>query len=194
MQVPGREGESKILSLPGRDRFVRRRLELVHAVPRRGSAHGRDAFFIRQERMLDPLLAWALGNTVAGSVLAVARSGVPRAIGLQAALWGAMETVVVAGLQSAARRNAVAARSGELSARVIHAEALWFERVLAINAGLGVLYVAGGALLAVKGGAPFLRGTGAGILIQGSALLAYDIGLTIWAALRPETRFNVSRI
>ena len=193
MRLPGRERDTKILSLPGRDRFVHRRLEVVNSDgPRRGG-HGRDAYFIRQERMLDPLLAWALGNTVAGSALALVKGGVPRAIGLQSALWGAMETVVVSGLQSAARRNAVAARSGELTARAIHEEALWFEHVLAINAGLGVLYVAGGALLAVKGGAPFLRGTGAGILIQGSALLAYDIGLTVWAALRPEARFSVGR-
>jgi hypothetical protein len=191
MRVPGRDGETKILSLPGRDRFVRRRLELVHSAPPRRGGQGRDAYFLRQERLLDPLLAWALGNTLAGSALAVVGNGVPRAIGLQAALWGAMETVVVAGLQSAARRNAVAARSGELSARAIHDEARWFEHVLAINAGLGVAYIAGGTLLAVKGGAPFLRGTGAGILIQGSALLAYDVGLTAWAALRPEARVNM---
>jgi hypothetical protein len=194
MRVLGREQEMKILSLPGRDRFVRRRLQIVNSSAPRGGALGRDAYFVRQERMLDPLLAWALGNMVAGSALALFKDGVPRAIGLQAALWGAMETIVVGGLQSAARRNAVAARSGELSARVIHEEALWFEHVLAVNAGLGVLYVAGGALLAIKGGAPFLRGTGAGILIQGSALLAYDVGLTVWAAMRPEARVKISRI
>jgi hypothetical protein len=193
MRLPGRSGESTILPLPGRERFVRRRLELVHSSAARGSGQGRDAYFVRQERMLDPLLVWALGNTLAGSALAVIKDGVPRWIGLQAALWGSMETVMVARVQSAARRFAVAARSGELSARAIHDEALWFERVLAINTGLGVLYVATGALLVFKGRKAFLRGSGAGVLIQGSALLIYDIGLTIWAALRPETRFNVAR-
>ena len=149
----------------------------------------RDSFFVRQDRMLDPLLAWGVGNVVGGAALAVARRGVPRSIGLQALLWGAIDTTFAVRWQLTARRNALAARSGELSADIIHDEALWFERVQALNTGLGALYLAGGTLLAIKGGSRRARGAGAGIMIQGGALLAYDLGLTIWTVLRPETRY-----
>jgi hypothetical protein len=149
----------------------------------------RDSFFVRQDRMLDPLLAWGVGNVVGGSLLAAGRGGAMRSIGLQAMLWGAIDTTFAVRWQLAARRNAVAARSGELSADAIHDEAIWFERVQALNTGLGALYITAGAVLAVKGGSSRARGAGAGIMIQGGALLAYDFGLTIWTVLRPETRF-----
>lgn len=155
-----------------------------------GRTPDRDSFFVRQDRMLDPLLAWGVGNVLAGGGVAALRRGATRAMGLQAMLWGAIDTTFAVRWQLAARRNALAARSGELSADAIHDEALWFERVQAMNTGLGALYLAGGTLLAIKAPSDRARGHGAGIMLQGGALLAYDLGLTVWTLLRPETRFE----
>ena len=182
--VVGRESMSKIIPLPAR----RRALD-DDGSRRRANVQGRDSFFVRQDRMLDPLLAWGIGNVLAGVVITATRRGVPRAIGLQALLWGAIDVSFAIRWQLSARRNALAARSGELSAAVIHDEALWFERVQALNTGLGALYLSGGAVLAIRGGGDRARGAGAGIMIQGGALLVYDLGLTVWTVLRPETRF-----
>lgn len=58
-------------------------------------------------------------------------------------------------------------------------EAARFQRILAINAGLDLLYMAGGLRLAQAAGRTSSRyGTGIGIVIQGMFLLIYDSLLT----------------
>jgi hypothetical protein len=142
----GREARAKIVPLRARRR---ERAQAQQDVDRgRFSARSidRDSFFVRQDRMLDPLLAWGVGNIIGGGGLAAARGGATRSIGLQAMLWGSIDTTFAVRWQLAARRNALAARSGEMSADAIHDEALWFERVQALNTGLGALYIAAGAV------------------------------------------------
>lgn len=151
---------------------------------------GRDAFFVRQDRMLDPLLAWGIGSVVAGSALAFASDGFRRGIGIQSAIWGLVSAGFALGWQCSARRNAIAARSGDLGALGIQSEARRFEHALALKTGFGAVYVAAGTLLALRGTRPSTQGAGVGIIIQGSALLAFDLGVTIWAVFRPETRFH----
>lgn len=57
-----------------------------------------------------------------------------------------------------------------------------FRRILLINAGLDVGYIAvGGVLLAIK--RPMLRGFGLAICVQGLFLLVFD--LVWWELLRP---------
>jgi hypothetical protein len=185
----GREAMAKIVPLRTRRRERAQAQQDYDRGRFNARSIDRDSFFVRQDRMLDPLLAWGVGNVVGGGVLAAVRGGALRSIGLQAMLWGSIDTTFAVRWQLAARRNALAARSGELSADAIHDEAIWFERVQALNTGLGALYITAGAVLAVKGGSVRVRGVGAGVMIQGGALLAYDLGLTIWTVLRPETRF-----
>jgi hypothetical protein len=141
--------------------------------------------------MLDPLLAWGAGNLVSGTAMAIAtKSPFRRGIGIQSAIWGSVSAAFAIGWQCSARRNAVAARSGELPAQAIQVEARRFEHALALNTGFGAVYVAAGTILAVRGRTDGVRGAGIGVITQGSALLAYDLGLTIWAVFRPETRFQ----
>jgi hypothetical protein len=157
----------------------------------RGTPSGdREAFFIWQERALDFLLAWGLGNMIAGTTLAVTKSGIPRAIGLQAALWGTVETAVAIYGQYWARQHAIAARSGFLTADAIRSEAERFEYVLALNSTADIAYIAAGTAVAVKSKRPRIRGAAIGVAIQGSALLVYDLVLTVRTILRPETHFR----
>lgn len=157
----------------------------------RGAPTGdREAFFVWQERALDYLLAWGVGNILAGSVLAVARSGVPRAIGIQSIAWGTVESAVALYAEYWARQHAVAARSGILSADAIRHEAERFEYFLALNTAADIGYVLGGITVAAKSKRPRLRGAAIGVAIQGGALLVYDLVLTIRTILRPETHFR----
>ena len=157
----------------------------------RGARGGdREAFFVWQERALDFLLAWGLGNMVAGATMAATMSGIPRAIGLQALAWGAVESAVAIYGTYWARQHAVAARSGYLSADAIRSEAERFEFFLALNSTADLAYILGGATVAARSKRPQVRGAALGIVIQGSALLVYDLVLTVRTILRPETHFR----
>jgi hypothetical protein len=157
----------------------------------RGAPAGdREAFFIWQERALDFLLAWGLGNMVAGATMAATMSGIPRAIGLQALAWGTVESAVALYGTYWSRQHAVAARSGLLSADAIRTEAERFEFFLALNSTADLAYILGGATVAIKSRRPRVRGAALGIVIQGSALFVYDLVLTVRTILRPETHFR----
>lgn len=157
----------------------------------RGNAAGdREAFFLWQERVLDLLLSWGVGNVAAGSVVALTQSGIPRAIGVQAVAWGAVDAAVALYAQCVARNHAVSARAGILGARHIQARAQRFGSLLAINSGADVFYVLAGSLVAAKSSSDWVKGTAIGVVIQGGVLLLYDLGLTIRMFTRPETRFR----
>jgi hypothetical protein len=157
----------------------------------RGTPAGdREAFFVWQERVLDLLLAWGIGNVMAGSALAMTSSGVPRAIGIQALLWGSVETTVALYSEYWARKHALEARAGMLGAQAIQDEAERFEYFLALNTVADIVYVLGGVTVAIKSERPRWRGAAIGIAIQGGALLVYDLVLTVRTILRPETHFR----
>ena len=150
----------------------------------------REAFFVWQERVLDVLLAWGVGNVLAGSALAITKSGIPRAIGIQAMIWGTVETTVALYAEYWARRRAVEARAGMLGAQAIQDEAKRFEYFLAMNTAADIVYVLGGVAVAVQTKRPPLRGAAIGVAIHGGALLVYDLVLTVRTILRPESRFR----
>lgn len=157
----------------------------------RGTPAGdREAFFIWQERVLDLLLAWGVGNILAGSALAVTSPGIPRAIGIQAMLWGSVQTTVALYSEYWARKHAVEARAGMLGTQAIQDEAERFEYFLALNTAADIVYVLGGIAVAIKSERPRWRGAAVGVAIQGGALLIYDLVLTVRTILRPETHFR----
>ena len=157
----------------------------------RGTPAGdREAFFVWQERVLDLLLAWGVGNILAGSALAVTSPGIPRAIGIQAMLWGSVQTTVALYSEYWARKHAVEARAGMLGAQAIQDEAERFEYFLALNTAADVVYVLGGVAVAIQSERPRWRGAALGVAIQGGALLIYDLVLTVRTILRPETHFR----
>ena len=99
---------------------------------------------------------WALGSVLLGGALAAAPR--TRGFGRQTAAWGAVDGVIalVGARRQAAGRTTPPAR---------------LRRVLLVNAGLDVGYLAAGAWLLRR---PRWRGDGAAVLVQGAFLLLLD--------------------
>lgn len=140
-------------------------------------AEEQHGFFAWQHDALGWLLAWGAGSIVAGAGLATSRRPELHQIGLQAIVWGAID----AGLALSGRRGARANQRHDptSASRSAREEAARFQRIVAINAGLDLLYIAGGLRLAQTARRNSSRyGIGAGIAIQGLFLLLYDSLLT----------------
>jgi len=123
-----------------------------------------------EERLTRVLGGWAVGSLVLGAVLSL-RPGT-RGFGRQTAAWGAVDGAIA--LVGARRRDA---RGPTDPARL--------RRVLLVNAGLDVGYLAVGvALLRLPAArARGLLGDGAAVLVQGAFLLVLDSAAA--RALRP---------
>ena len=114
-----------------------------------------------EERLTRVLAGWAAGSVALGGVLlADPRS---RAFGRQMLLWGAVDgAIAAAGALSRRRRGPT--------------DPARLRRVLLVNAGLDVGYLAAGTWLLRGGrlrGAPH-RGDGAAVVVQGAFLLVLD--------------------
>lgn len=122
------------------------------------------------------LLRWSAASVAVGLPLAAHQEPVRRSLGQQFVAWGAVDGAIALAGRWANRRKAGPGAGGAEEAKL--------RRLLLVNAGLDVLYVAGGAALAVRRGAddPFWLGTGLGIVVQGGFLLVFDL----WHALQPE--------
>jgi hypothetical protein len=131
-------------------------------------------FWTRQERLLAPLLAWGIGSVVVGCGLATSRRPAQRAFGMQALTWGAIDAALAVNGRRGARRSA--AQHGENRDEQRRA-AQTFGRIVAVNAGLDVLYLLGGSLMWQRSHTASTRGHGAGITMQGAFLLVYDLWL-----------------
>ena len=109
-----------------------------------------------EERLTRVLGGWAVGSVVVGAVLST--SPRTRGFGRQTAAWGAVDGAIA--LVGARRR---AAHGPTDPARL--------RRVLLLNAGLDVGYLAAGAALLRRARR---RGDGAAVLVQGAFLLVLD--------------------
>lgn len=134
-------------------------------------------FWAWQHAALGWLLAWGAGSIVAGAGLASSRRQDLRQVGLQALVWGAIDAGLALSGRRGARKNQH--RDPDSEQRSTSQEAARFQRIVAINAGLDLLYIAGGLRLAQTARHnPSRYGTGVGIAIQGGFLLIYDSLLT----------------
>ena len=130
-----------------------------------------DSLLLAERAHLLRLLAWGAGSVLAGSAIAAlraarrARSPLLTHFAIQTAAWGAID-LLLAGL---AWRG--------LEMRDV-AGAARLDRLLWLNTGLDVGYVAVGVTLAVAGWTLGRRlgavGAGLGVVVQGIALLALD--------------------
>ncbi|MEY4169865.1 MAG: hypothetical protein RLZ94_938 [Actinomycetota bacterium] len=130
------------------------------------------------EREISTLLTvWGVGSVVKGGVIALLGKRTGRrqwmTFGRQTAMWGVVDALIAgAGTLSRSRR-------GELTQEQVDAEARKLRTLLLINAAADVVYIAGGAHIAVRAGREgtsfrMTRGDGLAILIQGAFLLALD--------------------
>ena len=123
------------------------------------------------------LSVWAAGSVIKGGAIALIGKATGRrqwmTFGRQTAMWGAVDALIAgAGALSRSRR-------GELTQDEVDAEARKLRNLLLVNAAADVVYIAGGAHIAVRAGKDgtsfrMTRGDGLAILIQGAFLLALD--------------------
>jgi hypothetical protein len=119
-------------------------------------------------RLTRALAAVGGADVVLGAVLARrGRTPAQRAFGQQTAAWGAIDLGIAALASSRRKAEPTAAR---------------LRTILLVNAGLDVLYMAGGAHLAAHrsslGGRlepEVARGYGVAVVVQGAVLLALDL-------------------
>jgi len=130
------------------------------------------------EREISTLLTvWGVGSLVKGGVIALLGKRTGRrqwlTFGRQTAMWGAVDALIAgAGALSRSRR-------GEFTDEEVEFERVKLRTLLILNAAADVVYIAGGAHIAVRAGRDgtslrMTRGDGLAILIQGAFLLALD--------------------
>lgn len=131
-------------------------------------------FFVYQRRALRPLLSWGVGSTIIGTLL-LPFAGFWRQFGLQAASWGAIDAVLAIAGRRRALLRAEALASHSIDDEVAEREAAQFRRVLLVNAGLDLLYIAAGLFTMRRfRDRPDRVGLGAGIAVQGLFLFIFD--------------------
>lgn len=132
------------------------------------------------------LLAWGAVSVAGGAALAVVGRATGRrfleGFGTQTVGWGAIDAAIALGGLARARRHRADPPVGDAVAR----EAARVRRILALNAGLDVVYVAGGLAVAATRGRTdaAARGHGLAAVAQGAFLLGFDA----WHAARVPER------
>jgi hypothetical protein len=113
------------------------------------------------------LMAWAAATLVVGDAAVTLR-----AVALQFVVWGAIDGAIAAFGERDRRHRLGRGEGGDPAATRAFGARL--QRLLRLNAGLDVLYVATGIALIVAWRGPAGLGHGLGVLIQGGFLLAFD--------------------
>ena len=127
-----------------------------------------------QDAVSRRLLLWSALSAATGALLLTIDAPFWHGFGLQALLWGAIDAAIALfGQRSANKRR----RTVPIGAETFAREARNLQRVLWINTGLDLLYIAGGLLLALTLGArdPFAAGSGWGVVLQGGFLFLFDL-------------------
>lgn len=128
-----------------------------------------------QDKLTRRLTQWALGNIVVGLALMWVGGPAVRGFGEMSAAWGAINLAIAffGGLGTRKRR----ARPDAMDPAVLQKEQSKLSRVLWINTGLDVVYVAVGVWLAVARGPadPRMLGWGVAVIIQGGFLFFFDL-------------------
>lgn len=121
------------------------------------------------------LMQWGGLSAGLGAVLMIWGSPWWRGVGSQFAGWGVIDALIGwFGLRSGRKKAAQPDAHTPEAQRKARAN---LRRVLAVNTGLDVLYIAGGVWLSKTKGKEdrFWRGAGLGIVIQGGFLFVFDL-------------------
>ena len=118
------------------------------------------------------LLVWAILSLSAGAWLFLTGNSFERGFGLQAFIWGFIDGGIALLVGRGTRTSLTSLRDLVEAGR----KTRWLRRVLAVNAGLDLIYIAGGVALWLTLGRAdaFNAGMGLGILVQGGFLLLFD--------------------
>ena len=140
------------------------------------AAAARDAHLQFERQAMTTLLGWSVASVATGAMLlATGGDDYVRGVGLQNVAWGAIDGVIAGFGYRGIRKQ------GLLDKPVEHwrAEERKTRKIFLINAGIDVLYVATGAALWHFGKTDFVRGSGAGVMLQGSFLFVFDSAMGI---------------
>lgn len=120
------------------------------------------------------LMLWSVGSILLGLGMLLFRTLFWNGLAFQFIAWGGIDLLIAWGGMTGTRKRR-AKLTEEQAAAAIPQETRKLRRILWINTGLDVLYVLGGALLALFQRSQALwLGTGLGIVIQGSFLFFFD--------------------
>lgn len=131
----------------------------------------RDAHIAYETQAMSTLMAWAVASVATGTMLlTTSRDNYVRAVGVQNVAWGAIDGAIAAFGYRGIHKQSL------LDKPVIHwkTEDQRLRKIFLINAGLDVLYIAAGAAFMGLSKNEIVRGSGAGVIFQGSFLLAFD--------------------
>lgn len=128
-----------------------------------------------QDRLTKSLTIWAVGNILVGLVLLFTGSAFGRGFGEMMIGWGAINLAIALFGQRGSKRRRAAADG--MDAAVMAKEQAKLARILWVNAGLDVAYMAAGYWLAQTRGAadPRMLGWGYAIILQGAFLFVFDL-------------------
>lgn len=128
-----------------------------------------------QDSLTRRLMLWSFSSILTGAWL-VWGTEFWRGMGIQFLAWGAID-LAIAFLGAMATRKRKAKLTPEELISTQPSERANLAKILWINTGLDVLYVAGGMALILTFGAsnPFWQGGGWGITIQGGFLFFFDL-------------------
>lgn len=139
-----------------------------------------------QRTLTNRLLAWGVLSVAGGALLQLARSPFWRAFGQQAMGWGAIDAALAIfgrrGLANKVQRGYPPAEATK--------DLRALRRLLWLNTGLDVLYMAGGLAL-LRRDDKAQRGHGAGILFQALFLFKFDLLHALLLTGRTEQEDNV---
>ena len=133
--------------------------------------------WLYQTRISSQLFAWSALSVFGGvALLLLVLDPFWRGVGLQGVVWGAIDAGIAFFGQLGMRRK-LADVPDPNDRGVQLEEARRLQRLLFINAGLDVLYVAVGVGIVLTFGVDntFARGNGVGIVVQGAFLLLFDL-------------------
>ncbi len=140
----------------------------------------RDRLMAQRNGVVAVLGAWSALNLAAGALLVADPSWIPRVAPTRPERRAFGVATLVFAAANAAFFAAGAARTSILRDSLTDVPSIARERrttgdFFAVNAGLDMLYISGGALLYYqRAGSPILRGFGAGVLAQGGFLIGFD--------------------
>lgn len=137
------------------------------------------------QRVARRLLTWSAFSVSSGLVFNRRKDALLRGLGEQFTAWGTIDgAIALTGLVLSRRQHS------DLEEHESHKETQKLQRLLLVNAGLDVLYVAGGVAILLGRGRidATWRGRGLGVIIQGGFLLGFDLwhGLTVPAPALQE--------
>ena len=122
-----------------------------------------------QRTIIRGLLQWSLLSLVAGFFMLPGRR-FWREMGKQFVGWGIVNMgIVYVGMRMSEERRAALPDPND--AEIVQRETESLRRLLEVNTLLDVVYMAGGRVLMLRGS----RGSGLGILIQGTFLFLFDL-------------------